>query len=122
MPEPGGLFEGLKPGQPQYSERLRQLGGEDFWSELTNFQAGRSMSGPRAGYNYRTKKERDPKTAKDIQDALDLLYGYWEERGWQNPAIQEKSVTMKKKPEYSGGLPSTVGETNPELLKQLLNQ
>lgn len=125
MPDPVGFFSGLNPGEHAFSEKLHTLGGDDFWKELVDYQAGRAQSGPRPGYNYRTKKPReanDP-TIKDITEALDALYAHWGSRGWApSGGPPGKTVTMQEPPEYSGGLPGTVGETNPELLKKLLEQ
>lgn len=120
MPDPDKLFGGLSPGDPEFSNYLYKMGGDDFWNELTDYQGRRSSSGPRAGYNYRTKKPRDEKVAADLQSRLDALYDHWRVRGWSpldDPS--GKQVIMKDELEYSGGLPSTVGEAD-KMLEQIL--
>lgn len=75
-------FGGRKPGTFEFSDYLRKLGGDEFFSELTDYQGRRSATGPRAGYNYRTKKPRDEQSAAEIQALLDALYEHWGSRGW----------------------------------------
>jgi hypothetical protein len=93
MPDPASAFGGRKPGDFEFSNYLRKLGGEDFWNELTAYQGRRSTSGPRPGYNYRTKKARDPQSSDELASMLDALYEYWRGRGWS--PLEEPTMTGK---------------------------
>jgi hypothetical protein len=99
MPEPIDRWGGFGPGTKDFSDYLYKMGGEEAWQELLDYQAGRSTTGPRAGYNYRTKKARDPLVAQDLQERYDALYEHWRSRGW---TPKELEVPGKTRPGPTG--------------------
>ena len=75
-------FGGRKVGTHEFSKHLQELGGEQFFKELTDYQGRRSPSGPKPSWDYEGNMERTESEARYLAAMLDKLYGHWKSTGW----------------------------------------
>lgn len=84
MPEPNYKYRGEDYiwGGQELNRKIQEDLGPGGWQELIDYRAGRSSIGPRPGYDYLLKIQRDPEDARELERALYRKYQDWKAQGW----------------------------------------